>query len=698
MKKLFTLAALCLLAATGPNLFSQTKNEYATRAASYASKGDYENAVTNFDAALKYLDVKKVNKNSQEYIKIEKQLAHAKKCLTLSKTVTENLLYLSDELLSEAFEACTSEEEAENQKNSLLAKLETTRDALSEMHRYFPSDKATAEKLDGCAEIEAKINKFPSDFVEIRDWQLAKNENTLDAYRSFCEKYPSGSFASAAQSAIENIEDEELWTRVNNAKTLSTVQHYLSSFPDGIHKEEALSLKENLADEWDWSEAKNKNSTESYKQYMSNHPSGKFLSEAKKNLASCTENDYWQKQLSANTTKAYRSYLSKYPKGKYAAAAQSNINKIAEKNEWDKAVSANTVESYRTYLANSKKKAFAKEANDKIAELEHAREVEQDELRWAEIEESTDYNVFYNYLNNSGYKGHEKEASARYYTLKARSLELSTENMKSIASYYRSALKYTSLDGEDMQRYNMAKETSLYIDFENARSIEAAKSYLAAYPNGSYSETVSDFIAKAMADKLNMESSSDDYLEALSYAKTTQARKYVEDRYSTAQRELKKSIRKSKTESLHFKFGIQGMFYSDDEFDLGLFLGIGNYKNRFNLDIGYGLCGIPEEEDDSYIQKEIDYGDGSVESISYISVSPKINIIKRKYYGDDPAGQRSNSDYSLCALFIAPEIIYSPDLSRTTFGIKVGAGFKGIDFSLGYDNLERVSFGVSLFF
>ena len=713
MKRLLVLL-LCLTTSVGFALFSQTKNtqtnnKYASKAMSFVAKGDYKNAKTNFEAAQKFLDVQKVNKNSQEYIKVARQIAHANQCITFSQTAEDNLVYLTDSTLAQAFASCETEEQAEILKNSLLAKLELARNALTDIHKFFPSDKTATKNLEKCSELETKINKFPSDFAEIQDWRVANNVGTLDAYQRFYEKYPSGSYASSAKSEIRRIKDEEMWESAGRTQTLAAYRGYLSSFPDGIHKEEASNIIAQTIDIKDWREAEEANSTESYKLYMRVHPSGRFFSEAKSKLALREEDDFWKSQTLLNTVKAYNSYLAKYPEGRYVGTARANIKKVADKKDWDKAVSANTIEAYLAYLANSKSKAFKKEAEDKIAELKHAKEVEEDDRIWAGISNSTDYNVFKEYLASSGYKGHEKEAQAKYSILRARSIEISSENSQRVVDAYTNALKYTSLDEEDTRRLNLAKESLLYTKFHNTKSVASAQSYLFAYPEGLYSDEVSDYIAMSKADDLNMNSGDLDYNIALKYARTAQARKYVENRYNEAQRDLKKAQRKFRSEPMHLKFGIQGLYYytaENQELDLGFFLGFGSYKNRFNLDVGVGLSGAVGNQNGSYYNDDdyddnyegSSYSDSEEDSHIYIYVSPKINLTKKRYVGNDPAGRRSGSDYRGCAFFIAPEFMYVPDLSRSTYGIRVGLGFGHMDLSVGYDNLQRISGGLSLFF
>ncbi len=660
MKRLLVML-LCLLSAAGAAVYAQTSNSHYSDAISYVAKGDYESAVKKFTAARTYLDVKKIDKDSKEYLNVNDQISKAEKCIELSKTAKENFAPLTDKALDNAIKKCSSEEDARDLRNRLSARLIVARSALSDIHEMFPADNAAASRLEACTEIENRIDNIPYLFASRQ-------------------------------------EEENLWDRVSQSETLEAYSYYLNYFPEGVHSKEAAEKVERLEDSDDWEAAKRINTTGSYEYYIHHHPSGKYLAEANDARALCREDDFWNQLASLNTEDAYRKYLAKYPAGRYAGEANG---RIAEQNEWNRAVAANTIEAYQEYLDNSTIQAFKSEAEDKIVELERVRELAEDEQIWAEIEGSDDPASFKRYLDRYAYKGHESEANAKYWTLLARNIEFSSENAEKIVEAYATAAKYTTLGEADSECLNNARELIRYHAFKEDPSENSAKAYLRYFPDGIYSDAVSSYIATSKADLFSMYSSEADYADALSYARTDTSQKYVKDKYKEAQRRLKQMQRKQNAEPMHFKFGVQCFYFAGEEspeLDAGLFLGLGNSKNRINMELGAGCYVDLTDDDDNWEYYDMS-GFIEGETYFYIYVSPKLNILKRRYLGKAPAGgKRIEFDYSGCAFYIAPEIMIFPGLARTNYGIRTGLDFRSFGFSVGYDRYKRLSVGASLFF
>ncbi len=616
---------LCLLSAAGAAVYAQTSDSHCSEAISYVAKGDYESAVKKFKAARTYLDVKKIDKDSKEYLNVNDQISKAEKCIELSKTAKENFAPLTDKALNNAIRKCSSEKDARNLCNRLSARLIAARSALTDIHEMFPADKTAAFRLAACSKIEGRLDLIPSLFASPQN-------------------------------------EENLWERVSRYETLEAYSYYLNKFPEGVHQKEAAQYVAQLADASDWNEAKSLNTASSFARYLNNHPSGKYRTDANDAMALCEEDELWKQQASLNTVDGYRKYLAKYPAGRYAGAAS---DKIAALNE-----------------------------------LERAREAEEDEQIWAEIKGSDDPASFKRYLDRDTYKGHESEANAKYWTLLARNIEFSSENAEKIVEAYATAAQYTALGEADSDILNQAREHIRYHAFKENPSESTAKSYLFYFPEGTYSDEVSNYIAKRMADQLGMYSSEADYADALSYARTGAARKYVKDKYNEAQRRLKQMQRKQNAEPMHFKSGVQCFYFAGEEspeLDAGVFLGLGNYKNRFNLECGLGCYVDLTDIDDNWEYYDMS-GFIEEETYFYIYASPKLNILKRRYLGYAPAGKRFESDYSGCAFYIAPEIMYFPGLTRTNYGIRTGLDFRSFGFSVGYDRYKRLSVGASLFF
>lgn len=89
---------------------------------------------------------------------------------------------------------------------------------------------------------------------EKRDWTKAQQTNTVEAYKGYLEKYPSGKFATEAKAAIENLD----WKVAQQANTVEAYQEFMKKYPSSklastatekiaALEEEAMVMKESEA-------------------------------------------------------------------------------------------------------------------------------------------------------------------------------------------------------------------------------------------------------------------------------------------------------------------------------------------------------------------------------------------------------------------------------------------------------------------
>lgn len=627
-------------------LFINGQVDYKAKGLSYVANGNYLEALSQFEAAKAVLQSKKVNHNAPEFIDIEKKIAYAKQCRVFSDQATQALNVLTDSDIQNAYTQCNTESDADQVQESLLSTLEKAKNALSNIKSKFSNDKVAKANLDKCAEIQSKINGFRGNFSEILAWKKALASNTLSAFEEFLSTYPSGNYSGAAKTKVKEFKEVVAWAEVSNSRDFESYAQYIKTYPDGIHAEEARQYLNQMGDEMCWSSNNEIGTTASYKDYISRYPSGKYITYAKQRLAKCQERDYWEAQRAKNTVAAFKDYIKRYPNGSYVAAANNGIDRIAETDVWNKAVQTNTIEGYQTYLNTSKKKAYKQEAEAKIAAIKHEKEVNADEVLWAKIRNATVSADFEGYLNGKVYKGHEKEARFKYNMLRAHEYPMNIANANAIVSAINEAARYGTLDTDGRTLLNEAQELSSYGKFMSVQIAENAKQYLSSFPQGAHVAEVSDAYAKMLADGMTMTVSERDYQTAVSYAVSRDAKAYVDRKYREKLSAYKKYQRSLRVEPCHFLLGVEGALseypfgtevYSEDDqatVDMGIVASIGGHSNRINLEVGYSLLS------------------------GYVSARPKINLVKKKYFGDPLASRRSGSSYTDCYLYVAPEFNY----------------------------------------
>lgn len=650
MKKIILLTVYLLFSVC---IQTQAQTDYKSNGFGYVAKSDYANAKIQFEAARAALQSKNVDKNSEEYISIEKLIAHAEESEANRNTANKYLAVIQEEKLAAAFAQCSSEDEAEAKKKSLKSSATNAKNALSKIISRFPTDRVAQAQLAECSNAEDKINSLIEGFPEVLAWRSASTENTLTAYESFLKQYPNGNYAQSAKTEIFNIRETEAWTSATNLNTYNGYKDYIANFPNGQHIEEAQNMAYNIGMNDDWNATQKANTTSAYMSFISKYPDSKYIESAQANLAECQEYDYWEKLVAINTIEAYNSYLSKYPNGKYTAQATNNINKITESQVWEDVVNSGTIAAYEQYLSSSKLLAYKDEAQSRIAEIKHAEEVAADNKRWERIAKSKNPDDFKSYINSIGYKGHLTEAKGLESLMLARNASLTSANAAAIADNYSTAAQYINLGASDIERMNKAGEMAAYAKYNSSPSTLLADYYLSHYPNGAHAMQVSENTARLVANSMTYDYRDIYRDQALSYAKTSSTIQYVNAKY-------KHVIRAYKREPIHWSAGLQVSYNyglnlqsavyrlnnSDFEWDMnakevikpeldyGVLAGLGGHSNRFNLELGYNIAS------------------------SSILARPKINIIKKNYKGATFTKPRSGNSYSLGYFYIAPEARY----------------------------------------
>ena len=236
MKKYIVLL-LSLVFTSGLCVYAQ--KDYKKEGMAAVARGDYADAETQFKAERSVLDSKRINKNSDEYIAIEKLITYATQCKGYASEAKKYLAALAESNLQAAFAACSTETEAEEAKESLLAKLNSASSALRKITEKFPGDRIAKSNLEKCPAIERQILQYRNNFTEILAWRKASSNKSLTAYTQFLEEFPSGLYASSAKSAINEIREQQAWDKAERTEKLADYQDYLAEFPDGEHSSEA---------------------------------------------------------------------------------------------------------------------------------------------------------------------------------------------------------------------------------------------------------------------------------------------------------------------------------------------------------------------------------------------------------------------------------------------------------------------------
>ena len=70
------------------------------------------------------------------------------------------------------------------------------------------------------------------------DWQKAEENNTIEAYQSFLNKYPESSYASEVQEKIGKLIFESDWQKAEGNNTIEAYQSFLNKYPESSYASE----------------------------------------------------------------------------------------------------------------------------------------------------------------------------------------------------------------------------------------------------------------------------------------------------------------------------------------------------------------------------------------------------------------------------------------------------------------------------
>lgn len=239
----------------------------------------------------------------------------------------------------------------------------------------------------------------PEFVAELAYWEAARDIGTVEAAKSYLDRYPRGHFAKKARELINTLLNNALRQaqKIETALNLSTeermeIQRSLSLLgfnPRGI---DGVFGRGTRAAIMGWQQSRRFESTG----YL-NRPQLRSLwqqadmraaqleKEARRRQAEQERRDgeFWRSTGQGQDEVGLRKYLREYPDGLFAGEAREILKRFeqerrlsaakAERLAWDQATQTDTQAGYRKFLSRFPKGQFAGAAVDRIAQLEEKR-------------------------------------------------------------------------------------------------------------------------------------------------------------------------------------------------------------------------------------------------------------------------------------------------------------------------------------
>ena len=317
------------------------------------------------------------------------------------------------------------------------------------------------------------------------------------------------------------------------------------------------------------------------------------------------EQQSYKEAVAANTLVALQDFLKRFPGSKYTEEVN---RRIADFELWHKAVQAGTISGYQNYLSESKSLAYQAEARAAIQLL-------KEQADWEQIKDSEDPDKIAEFLTRYPDPKQNKTATYRLNMLRGNYF-YEAQQMEKALECYQLATDIAPLTGKAFTHNKELHDKKEYEDVVNSGDVSVMRTYLEQTPKTSphYTEA-SNFLARTLASKLDINSTEADYNEALSYACDEQTRSTVNNlismtRQAKAQheRELRQIAHRNwwKTR-LHFGWHTHLDFLKHYmSVGTGLRVRLGIPKDLLNLIAGvdYSWQGYAVESDNSYEETE----------------------------------------------------------------------------------------------
>ena len=85
-----------------------------------------------------------------------------------------------------------------------------------------------------------------------KDWEAARQADSIAAYEEFLEQHPDGEYTDAARERIAGIREQNAWDSARDADSVEAYQAFLDEYPDSEHAAQADARIDDLkrAERW----------------------------------------------------------------------------------------------------------------------------------------------------------------------------------------------------------------------------------------------------------------------------------------------------------------------------------------------------------------------------------------------------------------------------------------------------------------
>lgn len=105
-----------------------------------------------------------------------------------------------------------------------------------------------------------------------KDWQDARQVNSLEAFNEFLQNHGDGPFADSARTVIEIL----MWQEAQTQNAVNGYESFIEAYESGPYTEQAVAALRVLEDR-EWEKVLGDNSIESFETYLNVFPEGQYV-------------------------------------------------------------------------------------------------------------------------------------------------------------------------------------------------------------------------------------------------------------------------------------------------------------------------------------------------------------------------------------------------------------------------------------
>jgi len=90
-----------------------------------------------------------------------------------------------------------------------------------------------------------------------KDWEAARQADSIAAYEEFLEQHPDGEYTDAARERIAGIREQNAWDSARDADSVEAYQAFLDEYPDSEHAAQADGRIDDLKRAERWAQLRN---------------------------------------------------------------------------------------------------------------------------------------------------------------------------------------------------------------------------------------------------------------------------------------------------------------------------------------------------------------------------------------------------------------------------------------------------------